>query len=727
MEREQRMPVVNDDTEHAALVFNAGALTTPFASGKTVVILALVASVDHPRRVPMIVGLPELLEPVNADLSTVHGCGLPRRDELTTRRGVGARSPFGEPRHRAGSTMMCPPDVLLEWFPDRVIPSTLVVASNSVLSHWEATMHTFLPHLSCFTIDTVERLREYIRLVQKGQHCNFHVVLLKMGEMAYQIAGHKKSNTLSAVSLGLPGFVWDRLVIDDYDTIRVPKAARLPPAFFTWYVSATRRSTMCGVVLDDPHFPMTQDSLGVHLDSLLPGGWPAIVAVRDWLLATNLTVNCTAAFQDANFVLPAPIVVDYGFNVPRGLALLKGVDISPEAQEALDAGAVHTAAELLGFNCSNPVELAARVLNKHKDHYAKAKSELDALEHVRGCLKNRTLTYKKILAQNVPPILTAIREGWRPASHADVPPCVPTDVHFGDKFDKACLDFEIKRQKICTTSRRTLDRLCENAAGGECQVCLMPWESTADSSNKTYVMKCCQLLLCKACVTTREGNNKFVRECPNCFKPTFTKDKCTILAMDSNINVQDIKLEDITEQAAIPAAHPTSTHGSIDDAWRKFGKDDKLRALLQLIEGSIIQYASSEPGSEIPGVIGNDGPLIPLPPDSNHRFLVFSQHPESTNRILDALSFCNFKAAMLKGTRAAKDKMISKFRNSTAPREVLIITASRDCAGIHLPECTHQIFFHKMLSKDVSAQLAGRAQRHGRRASLLVYNLFYTK
>ncbi len=472
---------------------------------------------------------------------------------------------------------------------------------------------------------------------------------------------------------------------------------------------------------------MTQDSLGVYLESLLPGGWPAVVAIRDLLLATNLTVNCVLAFQDANFVLPAPFIVDYGFHAPRGLALFKGVEISAEAQEALDAGAVHTAAEILGFNCSNPVELAARILNKHKDHYAKAKGELDALDHVRACLKNRQLASKEILALHIPPILTAIRGGWRPAPGADTPICVPTDVHFGAMFDKHCLEFEQTRRTTCDKSRRALDRLCENAANGECQVCLMPWDATG-GSDKTYIMNCCQLLLCKACVTTREGNNKFVRECPNCFEPTFTKDKCLILAMDSNIDVRAIRLEDVTE-SELPKSEELcdQTHGSIEDAWRRFGKDDKLRALLQLIEGQDVQCAQCEPGQEIPGVMGNGGPNIEPAPDAKKRFLVFSQHPESTKRMIDALTFCNIKASILKHGRSVKDKIINGFRNSTAAREVLIITAVSDCSGIHLPECTHLIFYYKLLSSEVGAQFAGRAQRHGRRASLQIYNLHYLK
>jgi hypothetical protein len=721
MEREQRMPIIPGKAAPgkggSVLAFNGGSLTTPFASGKTVVISALVATEVPPRRVPPILNLPEV-ERSGIDISTV--ADLPA---TTSSRRRTARPGFG---------LSDTPFATFEWIPDRVIPSTLVVAANSVLSHWEETLGRFVPHLSCFTIDSVDRLREYVTLVQSGAHANYHIVLLKMGVMAFQTADCKKNSSLTALCYSLPGLIWDRLVIDDYDTITIPKSARLPPAFFTWYVSATRRSTLSSVSLGMAEPALTPEYLGRYLDPILPGGWPAIVSVRDALLASNLCVNCSEKFQNSNFVLPAPVIMDHRFNRPNSFKLLQGLDISPEVQEALNAGAVHTAAELLGFSCRTPAELASRVLNKHKIAFTLAVDEQHAITSVEAYLKSR-MSRKEILVKHVTLILTCIREGWRPTLTQPIPSTIPDDVGFGPRFSELAEPFWEKRELLRDNSGRALERLRENAREGECQVCLLPWaDAPVDSdgpASKTYIMNCCQTLLCTICVTAAGADGKqFVRECPNCFQKLFHDGKCHILAMSSDIKLEDVEFVPESEVAeeTPTTPKPTDAASRIEEAWKQFGRDEKIRALLQLVEGYPISAGTVEPGKPIAGLLGNDGPIIDRPDAATRRFLLFSQHPESTARILEVLGLCEIPCAVLNGRRSEKDRLIHRFRSSMAPREVLIITASKDCAGIHLPECTDQVYFHRMLSGEVNAQLAGRAQRHGRRASLRIHNLLYS-
>lgn len=742
LEREQCIPICEDTGETEVLIFNAGSLTTPFASGKTVVITALIAAEKPPRR-----SAPRLNLPgdgcTSRDISTVEGSsGSGSRGRPGSRRSRSARDNFGSSQA---------PFATFEWIPDRVIQSTLVVAANSVLSHWEATIREFAPHLTYFTVDSTERLREYVRLVQAGAHSNFHLVLLKMGPMAFATEQAKKNSSLTALCHCLPGFVWDRLVIDDYDTIPIPRSAQLPPAFFTWYVSATRRSSLSAVSLPEcPDGELTPETLESMLGQILPGGWPTVVSVRDSLLVTNLRVNCTEEFQNANFVLPAPTITDYRFARPVSLQLLNGIDLSPEAQEALNAGAVHTAAELLGFHCRTPAELAARVLSKHKDAFTKATSELAALSAAEAELRRRQL-FKEICATHVSQILTAIRsKAYTGARSEKLDAWVPPEYGYGPRFETDTLAFREKRKELIETSGRALERLRENAQEGECQVCLLPWDEVGGDPDfvpksggggvpkaRTYIMNCCQTLLCPVCVTTRGpgGQKQFVKECPNCFQPLFRKGKCAILAMDADINIADCSVgapaSDGTddppsaEQQAAPQTTAPTPEEAVDGAWKKFGRDAKIRALLQLIEGLDVTAKSRAPGTQIPGLIGNNGPTIAGAPGESLRFLLFSQHPESTTRIVEALDHCGIPNGILKGHRSKKDKAIHRFRFSTAAREVLIITGSEDCSGIHLPECTDQIYFHKMLTEEVSAQLAGRAQRYGRRASLRVHNLLY--
>lgn len=721
LEATQLLSVVDEYDNPKALSFNAAVLSTPFASGKTVDILALIAYDIPPRKT-----LPHLLTPgydSSSDVSSVN------RALHNVSRSASRQAEFG------ASVNM--PGILLEWVPTRHIPSTLVVAATSVISHWEETIRTFVPHLTYFIIDGVERLRAYLGLVAAGRHVDYHLVLLKTGTVVTKLPGSSSTiQTLTALCRHLPAYVWDRLVIDDYDTIVLPRAAHLPAAFFTWYVSATRRSLPTRTPGLKLGWEITRpEAVGDAVFRMLAGGgWPAINAVHDMLLATTLAVRCVDRFHNANVKLPAPTVTDYILKAPPMLALFNGVNMPAAAQEALNSGAVHAAAEILGFSCNTLAELAGRVLSKHKETYEKARRELAALDYFEAMLARAAPEATELTTSQAGALLTAIRKGW--LAGEPLPAEIDTGRRAGENYAALAREFREARETQIATHSRAIERLRENAAEGECQVCLLPWAELA-AGGKKYVANCCQTMVCGTCISTTAngGKNQFVDECPNCFAKLFGDDGPRIIAMNADIELEELT-PDLLDAAGPAAAPPTPACGAaegiaerITRVWKAFASDPKIRALLQLVAGLPLEEVDVRPGSRVPGLLGNDGAVVPLAPDAPRRVLIFSQHTESTRRIKEALKGCGLPCAVLggvgRGQRLMKDRAITAFRTSQEPLEVLIITASKDCPGIHLPECTDQIFFHRNGSPEVAAQLAGRGQRYGRTASMRIHNLLY--
>ena len=95
---------------------------------------------------------------------------------------------------------------------------------------------------------------------------------------------------------------------------------------------------------------------------------------------------------------------------------------------------------------------------------------------------------------------------------------------------------------------------------------------------------------------------------------------------------------------------------------------------------------------------------------------------ETTYMLNDELNKVNIKNTVLQGTRHQKDEIINKFENSQTIN-VLLVTATKDCAGLHLPFVSHIIFYHKIIDKNIEAQVAARGQRLGRTYNLEIISL----
>ena len=88
------------------------------------------------------------------------------------------------------------------------------------------------------------------------------------------------------------------------------------------------------------------------------------------------------------------------------------------------------------------------------------------------------------------------------------------------------------------------------------------------------------------------------------------------------------------------------------------------------------------------------------------------------------------KNLILQGNRNQKDDIIKQFSNNVANANannvtinILLVTSAKDCAGLHLPFVTHIVFYHKVIDKNIEAQVAARGQRLGRTCNLEIISL----
>ena len=288
---------------------------------------------------------------------------------------------------------------------------------------------------------------------------------------------------------------------------------------------------------------------------------------------------------------------------------------------------------------------------------------------------------------------------------------------------------------------RTLERMRSNIREGHCQVCTVPFEKEEaeaeancdvncnlpdDPSYAAYVLAgCCQIIICEYCVTKSKGKTRqFIDRCPNCAKDISVKSGLirigAELDLDSALRDETILTPDketdaaaapaVAAAAAVPVAAAAPAHPVEIE-------NPKLRALMKFIKQEQIDCISD---NIVPAFV--QGLLVgernnPWPADKPRRILIFAMHPESTRQIAQILEIYGAPYSLLRGARAQKDAAVAEVRDAPGTG-ILLVTAAKDCAGIHMPWLSHIIFYHRVHDRHVEAQVAARGQRLGRTHNL---------
>jgi hypothetical protein len=158
----------------------------------------------------------------------------------------------------------------------------------------------------------------------------------------------------------------------------------------------------------------------------------------------------------------------------------------------------------------------------------------------------------------------------------------------------------------------------------------------------------------------------------------------------------------------------------------------KLKALIQYIMGSDAKL----PGGELVGPIDcikNEvsHPYVaglldgrkdtPWPENKQRKYLIFTMHPESTRMVSRALDKFSIPHCILRGTRAQKDAVVREIQHGNT--NIILVSSPKDCGGLNMPFLSNIIFYHRVISAAVEAQVAGRGQRLGRTHNMEIMTL----
>jgi hypothetical protein len=509
-----------------------------------------------------------------------------------------------------------------------------------------------------------------------------------------------------------------RLVVDDYDTLKLCGDDCFFPAQFTWLISATRRRTSASV---DYH--RNAPTVVGYVRENLSEGSPVLGAALDDVLNGCCSLRCasdyTGEYINSTVCGFRRIVVPGG----RVAGFLRDLDVPDEVFEMVNADAIGAAAATLGIAAESVGDLFRRLIGGHLDKLAAAArcTARIALVRTGGLQTSDTQADTQTDTQTYDPETAAgLRKSLKEGSDSEFAACWTSPAAARALFEGILLDISAQCAEVTEKYGKPLNRLRDNIREGCCQVCTVPFERgnavaepTEEAAEEAaYILVgCCQIIICEHCVTRQvSGQRQFIARCPNCAVDLNPKKGLVRIGAEFDLG-SAMKDEALSAAAPVPVPVPAPVPVPGAAAPVEFA-NPKLRALVQFIQGAPVEALRNEVVAPfvrglLEGVRDIPGPAQPT------RILVFTMHAESTRHIEFALGVAGVTYSVMRGTRAQKDAAVEAVRTAAGPA-VLLVTAAKDCAGTHLPFLSHIVFYHRVLDRNVEEQLAARGQRLGR-------------
>lgn len=714
---EQRPTLAVDDPWGAAwaprVQTRVARISECFSAGKTVVALALVLAQRTPSPHPAL-----------APLAAYPLQGA--RELITNRAVVNTGVSFG------GTPAGFIPEIAVRY--SRYLPLTVVGAASNVISHWELNAQKF-SNLRYFIIENVHTLREFESRVRRGTTGDIDLVLVKAGRVTatFVVAGEpptvntrgvpapagpaargKSRSLFGALARVLEGVPVARFIVDDYDTLKLASDDCYVPALFTWLISATRRQTTAKIVMRSG-FRTAADFFAANLGT--SQGVPLLAAAHDDVVNRIFTLHCEPAYINAHINTCCAGFRRIFVRGGRAAAILRDLDVPVEVVEMLNADAPRAAAVALGIDALNPADLIRRVMGSHLATLRHAVRTLarvararDALRGTRGDsdeARDLRATLKDGSDDSVDEALVAPRGG----KHADA---------------------ALKSLEEWATQARekhgcTLSRMRDNIREGQCQCCMVPFDGDDVAA---YVMtSCCQIIVCERCIARRAGGPNsaltYITRCPNCARDVKPATDFVRVGAELELEaaLEDSTLLELDEENV--AAAPEETKVAAAPA----NPNPKFTALVQFIQsgpgrggGGPIDCVRDEiTPPYIAGLL--DGRRdAPWPADKPWKILIFAVIPESYAHLKVALDQCGIRHCSLRGTRAQKDEAVRSLRDDPDVG-VLLVASPKDCGGLDLPFLSHIVFYHRVMDRNIEAQVAARGQRLNRTHNLQIVTL----
>jgi SNF2 family DNA or RNA helicase len=223
-------------------------------------------------------------------------------------------------------------------------------------------------------------------------------------------------------------------------------------------------------------------------------------------------------------------------------------------------------------------------------------------------------------------------------------------------------------------------------------------------------VRCCGKILCAGCgiqgtKLTRYG--KAVEgKCPNCrARIAFTD----LIFINGNFDLDSIITDTPEYKQDIKRVENVKINNT------------KLSVLMNIINNK--PDARQKKNVVIAGMLEGINELPEAPVDKR-KIIVFSKFEESLNSLETQLKTANVCFRRLGGTSAQIHATATEFQD-TNNIKVLLINGEKYASGLNLQSSTDLVFMHKIVDRNIEAQIIGRIQRLGRQYKAHIHYILY--
>lgn len=639
--------------------YNAGVLSEPVGSGKTIDVLSVVVLSKTPRAIPDIMELP-----------------YPKTD-----------SSVGFVRRRF----------------KKFLKPTIIFVGVSVMKQWEAAIKTFTS-LKSFSVNSIIELKQLLPMISDRSVNEYDIILVKNGkitrpiELPDGIQLEDKNRVALAyiynILANLRNYCWARVVVDDFDTIKLPHNAGTVNGIFTWYISSTRKKM---------EFRTSSNKTTSRASEMLKNfDYGCANIMYNHIMFHMFNVRNDIEYLKATTHVPNPKYHVAIFKNPnnRYISLLAGMgdnDVN-RITEMLNGDAIGAAAEAAGIKTSSVASIFEKILGAKFQQYRFAGDLLAFIEHVRDEESNRRpmtenpddedrygkkdlLAFREI-EYKYPGVNTIIKD---------------TDTEYT----------EVKKQ-----TGTAIERVKDNIKHGKCPIC----RAELEDSDETIIVKCCGTVFCGKCgIQAQNLGDRYNKlsngRCSNCRATVSIRD---LIYIGDNFSLDKIQNEEFEDEAA------PITVAAAQKAIKDSKPRTKYTAIMDIINGEPMAE-SKRVDMYIPNMM-KGGAYLKEP--KIRKVLIFANYDETLKNVIKELDEESVHYWRLMGGIGDINQIAMEFTNCKTTC-ALVINSTKHCSGLNLQTATDLVFTHNIIDPAIESQVAGRGHRLGRVSPLNIWFMQY--
>lgn len=631
---------------------------------------------------------------------------------------------------------------------DNILSPTIIFVGSSVFAQWIEAIEQFTD-LTYLIVDDVRKLEKMLNCVLNGSINEYDIILIKNGKITRTVKPPEglileKKNEIKAghiynIVANLRDYCWSRVVVDDFDTIGIPKNASIINGLMTWFISSTTK------LMHSRRAPTVENKLYHTTEEYLDAidYHPASILLNP-LLFTVFNLRNSLDFIKESNEIPQVVFYQYQFEDPVGKYANMLNALSAEGREIvemLNSDATATAAEKAGIKSTSVADIFQRMLGVQYDTWISAKNIIEFIDKESPKPRipfkdhpDQTATYCKSDLLN----FRSIEYQYRGLKHL---------------FEETRKEY----QEIYIKSGMAIQRVKDNIKANSCPICFgefgdeenendengkdpaeasessgssISMPSEVDNNNEMskddiVIFKCCSVIVCSVCTFgVIFAKNKLYGICANCRKEVGINDIVFISntfditkIVDNNLNYDQKKSQETSKEE--------EEKQELNEPQIK----SKIDCLMSIITGnnSSVSSAISALRKKIDLNVKHLMKGVNFKPITQEvkKILVFSNYNECLNQIRETLTKNKINYYKLDGSRHHIHHIIEQFKNDSNPA-VLLINSIEHCSGLNLQIATDLVFMHLINDKNIESQVLGRGQRIGRTCSLTVHYLLYS-